>query len=104
MLIVGGSNGCIRVIDTDRMEVIGEVFQTAIGRIMSMQICKVEKMEVKKYYLNVTGARPDYSEGKTDVFELTNLFNIYPYIQIANEYQIPINKALEIIPILRELK
>ena len=71
--VVGGSNGMISLIDMNRRQVIAQGIETAIGIINSLRFCRVSQNEM---HLAVGGYRNDYSNFKTDLFDVSKLFNL----------------------------
>ena len=65
----GGSDGKIRVLDLLRGKLLRECFMTSIKSIISLQV-SVESAQ--KIYLAVSGNKPNYSNDKTDLFDLSD--------------------------------
>ena len=71
--VVGGKNGRISLINMRSRTVITMGMQTAIWRIFSLQFCRVSETEM---HLAVGGTNRDYSHSKTDLFDVSELFNL----------------------------
>ena len=71
--VVGGRNGKISLIDMTKREVIAKGITTAIGEVFSLQFCRVSRNQM---YLAVGGKNNDYSNSKTDFFDVSGLFNL----------------------------
>ena len=70
LAVLGGKNGCIRVVDVEKSETIGGPYKTAIGEIFTLQAWKASEV-----FLYVGGRDPNYSKGKTDLLNLTEIIN-----------------------------
>ena len=73
----GGSRSKIRVLDLSTGELLPGCLETAIEYIFSLHVCVKSHDEI---YLAVSGSRPDYSEDKTDLFDVRGLFLKKPNI------------------------
>ena len=69
--VVGGSNGMVILIHMRNKKVIGKGIKTAIGCVNSLQFCRVSETEM---HLAVGGNRRDYSNSKTDLFDVSGIF------------------------------
>lgn len=69
--VVGGSEGKITFIHMRRREVLQRGVQTALANIESLQFCRVSQTEM---HLVVSGFDLDYSNSKTDLFDVSELF------------------------------
>ena len=81
----GGSKGKIRVLNLSTGELLPGNIETSIGWIISLQVCVKKANEIN---LAVSGENPDFSEDKTDLFDLSGLLRNDPIIQrkSASEY------------------
>ena len=68
----GGDQGKIRILDLSTGELLPVHLETSIGWICSLQVCVKSKDEI---YLAVSGCDNDYSNDKTDLFDLTDLLS-----------------------------
>ena len=66
----GWSSGKITVLDLSTDELLPGHLQTSIGYISSLQVCVKNQNEI---YLAVSGCKPDYSNEKTDLFDISGL-------------------------------
>jgi hypothetical protein len=74
LVIFGGyRKSLLRVIDSEKMMVIGDAYGTAIGGIVSLSICERPDQVV----LSVNGQNPSYSFGKSDILDITGLVKNY---------------------------
>jgi WD40 repeat protein len=73
LLILGGVNFKIRIVDLEKGELLGKVFETAMEHINSMQIVNQEE----KVLLKIIGVHPDYSNDKSDVYDFTQFLKKY---------------------------
>ena len=74
--VVGGDTWMISLINMKKREVIQKKIKTAIELIYSLQFCKVSLNQI---YLVVGGiGRKDYSDSKTDWFDVSDFFNLGP--------------------------
>ena len=71
--VVGGEKGVITLIDMNKRKVIQKGIRTAIGCVSSLQFCRVSQNEM---HLAVGGLERDYSNFKTDLFDVSDLFNL----------------------------
>lgn len=69
--------------------------QTSIEEIRSLQVCKKSQIEI---FLAVSGSSPDYSDDKTDLFDVSGLFtnNLITYGDFAPKFAI--NHENDILP------
>lgn len=74
----GGKNNRIKVFHLRTQEFLEGVLETSVREIYSLQVCAKSDSEV---YLAVSGYGLDYTNGKTDVFDLTPLLEGDPYFQ-----------------------
>ena len=65
----GGGSGIIRVLDLSTDKLLPGHLKTSIGCIYSLQVCVKSCNEI---YLTVSGSITDYSDNKTDLFDLTD--------------------------------
>ena len=72
-VFLGGSNSKIKVLDLSTGKLLPGHLETAIGYIYSLQVCVKSPNHI---YLTVSGYYPDYSDKKTDLFDLTDLLNV----------------------------
>ena len=68
LAVLGGKNGCIRVVDVEQAQTLGGPYKTAIGVISTLQVWKTSQV-----FLYVGGRFPDYSHDKTDLFTITEM-------------------------------
>ena len=73
----GGNEGKIKVLDLSTAEFFPDYLYTSIGWIISLQICR---KSLDKIYLTVTGSEYDYSDDKTDLFDVSGLLLKNPII------------------------
>ena len=73
----GGSNNKIKVLDLSRDKLLPGHLEAAIGCIYSLKVCVKSQDEI---YLTVSGQYPNYSDDKTDLFEVTDLLKVDPVI------------------------
>ena len=78
LCFLGGNNFLIRVIDVFSRSLILGPFKTSIGDILSIQICPVTT-ESHKIFLGITGRFLDFSNDKTDLFEITKFVEKYKF-------------------------
>ena len=71
LAVLGGDNYRIRIIDVRNRRIIGAPIVTAIKYICSLKFGVIDDLRV---VLCVTGIYPDYSDSKSDLFDLTKLF------------------------------
>ena len=79
-LLFVSSFGCntIVIVDIAARNILFETVTTAIGNAVCLQVCPVEAGESEtKYALAVTGFEPDYSDGKSDLFDVSGLIRQY---------------------------
>ena len=83
----GGRNSKIRVLDLSTGELLSGCLETSIKCIYSLQVCVKSRDEI---YLAVSGALADYSNDKTDLFEISGLLLYDPFIlkKFLSEYSI----------------
>ena len=81
----GGNKGKIGVLDLSTGKLIPMDIETSIKDIYSLQVCVKSCNEI---YLAVSGEYPDYSQDKTDLFDLSGLLGNDPIIlrKFASEY------------------
>ena len=72
-VVVGGKNGKISLIDMKKRELIRKGIKTGIRSIYSLQFCRVSQNEM---HLAVGGETKNYSFSKTDLFDVSKLFNL----------------------------
>jgi hypothetical protein len=72
LVIFGGQNYCLRVVDFEEMRLVGDPYETAIKQVFSLSICEVSETRV---LLSVNGNTFDYSEKKSDILNITELLN-----------------------------
>ena len=91
--IFGGYNGKIMAIDIKNRRRVERSIKTAIGFVTSLEVCKMKNL---KMFLSVSGRDPDYSEDKSDFFDLTGLLISDPKIREIF-HLLDITKAREVI-------
>lgn len=69
---VAGEKSCFLVIDLFARQIVVEKISSAIQKSSSMKICKVKKDTT---LLCLSGINPNYSDSKTDVFDISDLVN-----------------------------
>ena len=68
-------SNCFAVVDSETRQIVHGPTRTAIRDIRHMSVCPVRRSSSKsRAVLVVCGRNSDFSEGKTDVFEITELF------------------------------
>lgn len=75
LCFLGCNNACLRVMDVDKAQLVLDAVTTAVGIIFSIEVCEVvndDSGEVK-FVLALAGKVNDYSGGKTDLFDVTEL-------------------------------
>ena len=97
LVIFGGHNN-IRVVDMEKGEVLGDAFTTAMGWINSIQVCRVEINNDNKYVLCVSGYSVDYSENKSDIYDITETVMKYANVKKEN------NEVADLENKLKDLK
>ena len=80
----------IRVLDLSTGELLPGHIQTSIGCILSLQVCVKSPSQI---YLAVSGEYPDYSQGKTDLFDLSGFLRNEPLILQRSVSGYPKNKT-----------
>ena len=73
----GGDQSKIRVLDLSTGELLQGHLETSIESIRSLQLCVKSPNEI---YLSVSGSDNDYSDDKTDLFDVSALFLNHPVI------------------------
>lgn len=75
--ILGGQYNCT-FIDLQKRECIMEKsIKTAVEGIYSVELYQmINKFNENKIYLLVSGGKPDYSQKKTDIFDVTDVFEL----------------------------
>jgi septal ring factor EnvC (AmiA/AmiB activator) len=73
LVFVGGWNNFknIRVINSVDQQIFDEVILPAVRNVQSLQICPVSKSQV---YLTVSGEGKSYTEEKTDIFDISSIY------------------------------
>ena len=73
--VLGGQYNCT-FIDLQRREIVlQKSLKTAVEGIYSVELIQmINKYREKKVYLMASGGKPDYSQKKTDVFDVTEVF------------------------------
>ena len=71
IVFFGGSDSKIRVLDLSTGELLPGHLETSIEYIFSIQVCAKSHDEI---YLAVSGGDAEYSDEKTDLFNITGLF------------------------------
>ena len=71
--VVGGTKGKISLIDMKKRKVIANGVRAAIGYIYFLRLCRISESEM---HLAVGGGGKDYSKSKTDLFDVSKLFNL----------------------------
>jgi hypothetical protein len=72
----GFSDYVFEILDSEKRELVYQSNETAIGVICSMELCHVfdDKTGEAKYVLALAGSSPDYSNNKSDLFDITGMF------------------------------
>jgi hypothetical protein len=75
--VLGGQYNCT-FIDLERRECLTQKsLQTAIEGIYSVElITLVNRFKENKVYLTVCGGKPDYKQKKSDIFDVTDIFEL----------------------------
>ena len=83
----GGDKSKIRVLNLSRGELLLGSLETSIGYICSLQVCVKSPNQI---YLTVSGALADYSDNKTDLFDISGLLSYDPIMlkKLYSEYSI----------------
>ena len=71
VMVFGGSRHRISIIDVRLKKVVVSQFKTAIQDILSLCVGRVKE----KVVLSVSGFHSNYSEGKSDLFDIGKLIN-----------------------------
>ena len=71
--VVGGRKGIIKLIDMKSRKLLGKGIKTAFKWIEFVQFCRVSKTEM---HLAVGGGKKNYSNSKTDLFDVSRVFNL----------------------------
>ena len=69
--VVGGQHGKITFINMQTRTLLQKGIQTAIKQIWSLKFCRISETEM---HLIVGGRGKDYSDSKTDLFDVSSLF------------------------------
>ena len=94
--VVGGGDGEIRLIDMRRRQVLGHRIQTALGSIYTLQFCRVSQKEM---HLLVGGCDSDYSNSKSDLFDVSAFFkDDYTPLQSEVSSENNIRELEELLP------
>ena len=88
-----GSRGKVMAIDIKNRWRVKRSINTAFGDIMSLDVCRMPNL---KMLLSVSGRKADYSEDKSDFFDLTGLLISDPNIRKIF-HLLDITKAREVI-------
>lgn len=78
-IFFGGDQQKIRILDLSTGKLFPGFRETAINQICSLQVCQ---MKNKKTFLAVSGENSNYSQGQSDLFDLSNLL---PMLKIPNQ-------------------
>ena len=73
----GGDQSKIRVLDISTGKLLSGHINTSIKKICSFEVCMKNP---KQIYLTVSGLEPDYSDDKTDLFDLSHFIRDNPDI------------------------
>ena len=75
LVFLGCSDNILKVLDAVRSEIVYDSVKTAIGVDVTMDLCRVVDPQSAdaKFVLALGGSMPDYSQGKTDLFDVTQL-------------------------------
>ena len=73
----GGNQGKIKVLDLSTGKLLSGHLETSIRKIYSIQVCKKSPKEI---YLAVSGWDSDYTDDKTDLFDITDFLSKDPLI------------------------
>ena len=71
--VIGGDKGMIILIDMETKQVITKGIKTAIKCLYSLKFCRISQNEL---HLAVGGYQKDYSNSKTDLFDVSNFLNL----------------------------
>ena len=89
--IFGGSNGSLVVIDIKNKMFIKGFLETAYESINSLQVCFTNYHRI---FLSVSGIKPDFSSGKSNIFDITCMgrndpssFKNFPYKNLSEANQ-----------------
>ena len=88
-IFFGGSDGKIRVLDMSTCEFLPGHIDTSISKIISLQVCVKTQKEI---YMAVSGEKPDYSNDKTDLFDISGLLSKDPVMLRKFLSNYPINR------------
>jgi hypothetical protein len=70
---VGGKNGSIHFLDLFKKTILDVIIDsTAVSNLYSMKLCSV----LNNVYLCLTGCEYDYSDEKTDLFDVTEIMKL----------------------------
>lgn len=73
--VLGGQYNCTFIDLVNREIILQKSLKTAVEGIYSVELIQmVNKYRENKVYLMVCGGQPDYSQKKTDVFDVTEVF------------------------------
>ena len=98
LVIFAGDGNIIRVVNSETLEQFEIPIKSAVKFISSIQACRVSNRNYqhKKYMLCLTGSNPDYSEGQSDVFDISDLVeNIVQGNHCIRKYQVQNIEVLE---------
>ena len=71
--VLGGTNNTLAVIDADRQQVIHNDTRVAVECVYSMRVCCLRFSDkMTRAVITVSGENPDYSDGKTDMLDVTD--------------------------------
>ena len=91
----GGNKNKIRVLDLSTGELLPGSLKTSIGWIRSLQVCMKSQ---DHNYLAVSGYDTDYSDNKTDLFDVSGLFLNNPLVLENHLSENEIDNGQNILP------
>ena len=72
LAIISGSEFKFRLIDLEKLKMVGPCYTTSVKFICSLNLCKLSSNQI---ILEVDGCSRDYSDEKTDLFDGTAIFS-----------------------------
>lgn len=80
LCFLGCNNSLLEVMDLDRVQMVGDSLATAVGIIFSVEICRVAPTgsDSPRFVLALGGKLNDYSGGRTDLFDVSELLATAP--------------------------
>ena len=74
VVVFGGNDYSVRMINAETMEIMGGKIKTAMECIYSLKICLIENKNAQnEYFLTLTGEDPEFTSGKSNLYHLTDL-------------------------------